>query len=56
MRIGILTASRTDNNGTDLQALAMLNLFRRMGADNVELVDYECEKLESSKNLFFNEI
>lgn len=51
MKIGILTASRTDNNGTDLQAMAMLNLFNRIGAKDVELIDYECEKLESSKHL-----
>ncbi len=46
-----MTATRTDNNGTDLQALAMLNLFRRMGASDVELIDYECYNLESSKHL-----
>ena len=51
MKIGILTASRTNNNGTDLQAMAMLNLFNRIGAKEVELIDYECEKLESSKHL-----
>ena len=51
MKIGILTATRTDNNGTDLQALAMLNLFKRMGVIDVELIDYECEGLESSKYL-----
>jgi len=51
MKIGILTASRTDNNGTDLQAMAMLNLFNRIGAKEVELIDYECKKIESSKHL-----
>lgn len=51
MRIGILTASRTDNNGTDLQALAMLNMFRRLGAKDVEIIDYVCDNLESGKYL-----
>lgn len=51
MKIGILTAIHTDNNGTDLQALAMLNLFSRMGASDVELIDYECVCLDSSKYL-----
>lgn len=51
MRIGILTATRTDNNGTDLQALAMLNMFKKLGADNVELIDYVCDKIESSKKI-----
>ena len=46
MKIGILTASRTDNNGTNLQALAMLNLFRRLGGKNVELINYVCEKID----------
>lgn len=51
MKIGILTATRTDNNGTDLQALAMLNMFRRLGAGDVELIDYVCQGLESSRYL-----
>ena len=28
MKIGIMTVSRVDNNGTDLQALAMQKLFK----------------------------
>lgn len=46
MRIGILTASRTDNNGTDLQALAMQNLFQKLGCPNVELINYVCENID----------
>ncbi len=52
MKVGIITASRTDNNGTDLQALAMQLLFKRMGYD-AELIDYICPKLESGKKLFY---
>ena len=51
MRIGILTASRSDNNGTDLQALAMLSIFRKTG-NAVELINYKCEKLENSRKIF----
>lgn len=51
MKIGILTASRTDNNGTDLQALAMQNLFLRMGAEDVEIIDYVCNKIDTSKRI-----
>lgn len=51
MKIGILTASRTDNNGTDLQALAMQWLFSQVAGD-VELINYSCPKLESRRNLF----
>ena len=46
MKIGILTASRTDNNGTDLQALAMQNLFQRMGAKEVEIINYICKDID----------
>lgn len=52
MKIGILTASRTDNNGTDLQAKAMLNMFKRIGASDVELINYICPKLESRSRVF----
>ena len=52
MKIGILTASRTDNNGTDLQAYAMQTLFQRDGND-VELINYQCEKLENSRKVFY---
>ena len=52
MKIGILTASRTDNNGTDLQALAMQTLFQRFGND-VELINYKCTKLENSRKVFY---
>lgn len=51
MKIGILTASRTDNHGTDLQALAMQWLFCQV-SDDVELINYSCPKLESRCNLF----
>lgn len=60
MKIGILTASRTDNNGTDLQALAMQNLFQRLGATDVEIIDYVCDKIDTKqpiqitpRNLFY---
>lgn len=52
MKIGILTASRTNNNGTDLQALAMQLIFRRSGHD-VELINYQCAKLENSRKKFY---
>lgn len=52
MKIGILTASRTDNNGTDLQALAMQTLFQKYGND-VELINYKCAKLENSRKVFY---
>ena len=52
MRIGILTASRTDNNGTDLQAFAMQTLFQKHGND-VELINYLCTKLENSRKIFY---
>ena len=54
MKIGILTASRTDNNGTDLQALAMLNMFRRLGVTNIEIIDYVCEKIDTKKTIKIN--
>lgn len=60
MKIGILTASRTDNNGTDLQAMAMQKLFLRLGATDVEIIDYVCDKIDTKKpiriilrNLFY---
>ena len=50
MRIGILTASRTNNNGTDLQCAAMYRLFQKTGAQ-VEVIDYACKKLDNSRKL-----
>lgn len=50
-KIGILTITRTDNNGTDLQALAMLNLFRKNGAQQIELINYKCNRIESRLKL-----
>ena len=50
MRIGILTASRTNNNGTDLQCAAMYRLFQQEGAQ-VEVIDYACAKLDNSRKL-----
>lgn len=47
MKIGILTASRTNNNGTDLQALAMQLIFSEAGAET-EVIDYRCKQLENS--------
>ena len=51
MKIGILTASRTNNNGTDLQAFAMQTLFSKVNPDT-EVIDYVCEKLERSHLIF----
>ena len=50
MRVGILTASRTNNNGTDLQCAAMYKLFTRAGAQ-AEVIDYACTKLDRSRKL-----
>ena len=52
MKVGILTASRTNNNGTDLQAYAMQELLGEV-CDDVELINYKCEKLENSRKIFF---
>ena len=52
MKIGILTASRTNNNGTDLQALAMQWLFEQFSG-NVEIINYKCKKLENSRKIFY---
>ena len=51
MKIGILTASRTDNNGTDLQAYAMQIIFKKH-FENVELINYVCKKIDSSILLY----
>ena len=50
MRVGILTASRTNNNGTDLQTAAMYRLLKKTGHD-VEVIDYACKKLDGSRRL-----
>lgn len=50
MRVGILTASRTNNNGTDLQCAAMQRLLCRTGAQ-AEVIDYACTKLDNSRKL-----
>ncbi len=49
MKIGILTASRTNNFGTDLQAYAMQRLFNQYF--DAEIIDYVCPKLERSHQL-----
>ncbi len=49
-KIAILTAARTNNNGTDLQAYAMYTVFSRYPCD-VEVVNYSCTKLENSHKL-----
>lgn len=49
MKLGILTASRTNNFGTDLQAYAMQKLFGKYC--NAEIIDYVCPKLERSHRL-----
>lgn len=53
MKIGILTASRTNNNGTDLQALAMQMLFSSLSNSNAEIINYICPKLENSRKAFY---
>lgn len=50
MKIGILTASQTNNNGTDLQALGMQLLFSCAGAE-AELINYHCKKLEENSKI-----
>lgn len=47
MKIGILTAARTNNNGTDIQAFAMQILFSKFNPDT-EVINYICDKLERS--------
>lgn len=49
-KIAILTAARTNNNGTDLQAYAMYTVFSRYECD-VDVVNYSCAKLENSHKL-----
>lgn len=53
MKIGILTADKVDNFGTDLQALAMLNLFRFCNS-SVEIINYKSIALNSYSNIFKN--
>ena len=48
-KIGILTASRTNNFGTDLQAYAMQYVFSKYC--EAEVINYACEKLEGSRRL-----
>lgn len=52
MRIGILTASRTDNIGTDLQAYAMQCICSKLSS-KVEIINYRCIKLENSRKFFY---
>lgn len=54
MKIGILTASRTDNNGTDLQMLAMQIIFRKYGATDLEIINYISPKIDGRRKLFKN--
>lgn len=49
MKIGILTASKTNNNGTDIQAYAMQRLITSLGYD-AEIIDYGCKKLNSARH------
>lgn len=53
MKIGILTASHTNNNGTTIQAIAMQELFQSVVGkkDKVEIINYRCLALESSNKL-----
>lgn len=53
MRIGILTASHTDNNGTDIQAYAMQELLLSVihENDSIEIINYRCRGLEKSNFL-----
>lgn len=50
MKLGILTAGRTNNNGTDIQAYAMQKLFSEYNNDT-EIINYICPKLERSHRL-----
>lgn len=52
MKIGILTASRTDNIGTDLQAYAMQCICSKISS-HVEIINYKCKKLENSRKIFY---
>lgn len=52
MTVGILTASRTDNNGTDLQALAMQKIFEKVNGQAI-IINYKCDKLENSRKIFY---
>lgn len=52
MKIGILTASRTDNIGTDLQAYAMQKICSNVFSE-AELINYVCQKLENSRKAFY---
>lgn len=51
-KVGILTAIRTNNNGTDLQAIAMVDIFKQMGV-NAELINYRYEKHSTVVRLLF---
>lgn len=53
MRIGIMTASHTDNNGTDIQAYALQELLLSIMCENdvLEIIDYRCKGLEKSNLL-----
>ena len=49
MKLGIMTAARTNNFGTDLQAYAMQKVFGKYS--DAEIIDYVCPKLENSHKL-----
>lgn len=53
MKLGILTASRCDNNGTILQAVAMQELFS-LCSDSVSLINYCCSSLEEDQKFVNN--
>lgn len=48
-KIAIVTACRTNNIGTDIQALAMQHIFSKYA--DTEIVNYKCTKLERSHRL-----
>ena len=52
MNIGILTANRTNNNGTILQTAAMYRMFSNL-VPSTEIIDYKCLKLERSRRFFY---
>jgi hypothetical protein len=56
MRIGILTASHTNNNGTDIQAYAMQEIFlsELREVDSVEIINYRCPGLERNNRILKN--
>ena len=51
MKVGILSMQRVANNGSFLQAYALKTTLERLGADEVEFVDFHNSIVDSSKRL-----